>query len=71
MSFIFNLEFCEYKEGPIGPQMGPLAFNCLHTPFYTPILSLAHPVPATPITTTCNIMALKKSCSKQLEFWVF
>ena len=41
MSFIFmiSLECYEHKEGPAGSQIGPLAFNCLHTPFYTPILS--------------------------------
>ena len=39
MSVIFNLECCEHKKGPVGPQTGPLAFNCLRIPFCTPILS--------------------------------
>ena len=39
MSSIFSLECCEHKQGPPVPQIGPLAFNRLHTPFYTPILS--------------------------------
>ena len=39
MSVIFNLECCEHKKGPVGPQTGPLAFNCLCIPFCTPILS--------------------------------
>ena len=45
ISVIFNLECCEHKEGPVGPQTGPLTFNCLHIPFCTPILS----PPTTPI----------------------
>jgi len=36
-SFIFSLECCESKEGPVRFQMGPVAFNYLHTPLYTPI----------------------------------
>ena len=39
LSVIFNLECCEHKKGPVGPQTGLLAFNCLHIPFCTPILS--------------------------------
>ena len=39
MSVIFNLECCEHKKGPVGPQTVPLAFNCLHIPFCTPIFS--------------------------------
>jgi len=35
MSVIFNLECCEHKEGPVGHQTGPLAFNCLRIPFCT------------------------------------
>jgi len=42
--FIFNSECCEHKEHPLGPQIGPLAFNRLHIPFNTPILS----TPSTP-----------------------
>ena len=48
MSVIFNLECCEHKKGPVAPQTGPLAFNCLHIPFCTPILSppsSSHPPP--------------------------
>ena len=45
ISVIFNLECFEHKEGPVRPQTGPLAFNCLHIPFCTPILS----PPTTPI----------------------
>ena len=56
MSVIFNLECCDNKKGPVGPQIGPLAFNCLCIPFCTPILS----PPTTPITTTCNIIAVTK-----------
>ena len=52
MSFIFILECCEHKEGPVGQQIGPLAFNHLCTPFYIPILS-PPPLP-TPISTMCN-----------------
>ena len=65
MSVIFNLECCEHKEGPVGPQTGPMAFNCLYIPFCTPILS--PPPPTTPITTTCNIITITK---KLLEFRV-
>ena len=39
MSVIFNLECCECKKGPVRPQTGPLASNCLCIPFCTPILS--------------------------------
>ena len=48
MSVIFNLECCEHKKGPVGPQTGTLAFNCLCILFCTPILSLPstpHPPP--------------------------
>ena len=31
MSAIFNLECYEHKKGPVGPQTGPRAFNCLKT----------------------------------------
>ena len=65
MSFIFNLECCEHKKGPVGPQTGPLAFNCLRIPFCTPILS----PPTTPITTTCNIITVtKKAAQNSLNF---
>jgi len=37
MSVIFNLECCEHKEGPVGPQTGHMAFNYLRIPFCTPI----------------------------------
>ena len=45
MPFIFDLECCEHKEGPLRPQMGPLAFICLRTPIYALILSspTSHP----------------------------
>ena len=33
MSVIFKLECCEHKKGPVGPQTGPLAFNCLRILF--------------------------------------
>jgi len=51
MSVIFNLECCERKKGPVGPQTGPLVFNCLRIPFCTPILSppsTPHPPPLLP-----------------------
>ena len=71
MSVIFNLECCEHKKGPVGPQTGPLAFNCLRIPFCTPTLSLysyvkhtLHPdPPTTPITTTCNIITITKKAA--------
>ena len=64
MSVFFNLEYCEHKKGPVGPQTGPLAFNCLlysyikptHHPYYYHLQYHYHH---------------KKSCSKQLEFRVF
>ena len=65
MSVIFNLECCEYMKGPVGPQTGPLAFNCLRIPFCMPILS-------SPPTHHPYYYHLKyyyrheKSCSKQL-----
>ena len=43
MSVIFNLECCEYMKGPVWPQTGPLAFNCLCIPFYMPILLSSPP----------------------------
>ena len=65
MSVIFNLECCEHKKGPVGPQTGPLAFICLHIPFCTPILR----PPSTPITTTCNIITVtKKAAQNSLNF---
>ena len=39
MSFIFNLECCEHKTGPVGPQTRPLAFNCLCISFFAPIFN--------------------------------
>ena len=51
MSVIFNLECCEHKKGSVGPQTGPLAFNCLHIPFCTPILNLQGLFPAQIIPT--------------------
>ena len=39
MPFIFSLECCERKEGPLGSQIRPQAFNRLRTPFCAPILS--------------------------------
>ena len=47
-----------------------LAFNCLSTPFYTPILS----PPSTHHHYHYHMQyhyPHEKSCSKQLEFWVF
>ena len=41
MPVIFNLECCEHKVGPVGPQTEPLAFNCLRIPFCTPVLGQA------------------------------
>ena len=65
MSVIFNLECCEHKKGPVGPQTGPLAFNCLRIPFCTPILRPPPlPPPPTPITTTCNIITATKKLLK-------
>ena len=63
-----------HKEGPVRPQIRPLAFNHLHTPFFTPMLS--HPPPLThpPSLLLPHAISLlyphKKCCSKQLEFWV-
>ena len=71
MSVIFNLECCEHKKRPVGPQTGPLAFNCLCIPFCTPILSPSsspHP-PTPPITTTCHIITVtKKNAQNSLNF---
>ena len=69
MSVIFNLECCEHKEGPVGPQTGPLALNCLHIPFSTPTyIKLTHH----PYYYHLQYhYRHEKSCSKQLEFWVF
>ena len=39
MTLIFHWECCEHKKGPVGSQMGSLAFTCLFTPFYSPSLS--------------------------------
>ena len=76
MSVVFNLECCEHRKGPVGPQTGPLAFNCLRIPFHTPILSpysyiepTLLPPPTTPITTTCNIITVtKKAVQNSLNF---
>ena len=73
MSVIFNLECCEHRKGPVGPQTGPLAFNCLRIPFCTPLLSppsSPHP-PTTPITTTCNIITVTKKLLKTAKFRLF
>ena len=48
MSVIFNLECWDHKKGPVGPQTGPLALNCLRIPFCTLIFSppsSPHPSP--------------------------
>ena len=74
MSSTFSLECCECKEGPVGPQIGPLAFNRLRTPPYSPILS----PPTTPITTMCNIITLTKKAAQKVgclkvfntQFWL-
>ena len=77
MSVIFNLECCEHRKGPVGPQTGPLAFNCLHIPFCTPILSPAsspthHPYYYHPYYYHLQYhYRHEKSCSKQPEFRVF
>ena len=68
MSVIFNLECCEHKKGPVGPQTGPLAFNCLRIPFFTPILS----PPSTQHLYYCHVQYYylhKKSCSWILGVW--
>ena len=71
VSVIFNLECCEHKKGSLGPQTGSLAFNCLHIPFCTPILSPPSTTHPPPLLLPCAISLLpQKSCSKQLEFWV-
>ena len=68
MSSIFSSECCEHKQGPSGTQIGPLAFNHLHTSFYTPM----YIEPTIPITTTLQYhYPHEKSCLKQLEFSVF
>jgi len=41
-------------------------YSILHSYILSP-----PPLPNTPITTTCNIITLTKSCSKQLEVGVF
>ena len=69
MSVIFNLERCEHKKGLVGPQTGPMAFNCLRIPFCAPILSplsTHHPYYYHLQYHYCH----EKTCSKQLEFWV-
>ena len=38
-----NLECCEHKEGPVRPQMGPMAFNCLRTLFLYSYIKPHHP----------------------------
>lgn len=71
ISFIFNLECCEHKKGPVGPQTGPLAFNCLRIPFFTPMLnppSTSHPPPL--LLPRAISLPSRKSCRKLLEFWV-
>ena len=72
MSVIFNLKRCEHNQGPVGPQTGPLAFNCLHISFCTPMLSppsIPHPPPLTLPPATS--LPSRKSCSKQPIFRVF
>ena len=69
MSVTFDLECCEHKESPVGPQTGPLAFNYLRIPFCTPVLS----PPSIPthhlFTTTCNIITItKKAAQNSLTF---
>ena len=72
MSFIFNLQCCEYKKSLVGPQTGPLDFNYLRIPFCTPILSSTSTSTHHPYYyhLQCHYRHEKK-CSKQLEFWVF
>ena len=70
MSVIFNLECCEHKKGPVGPQTGPMTFNCLRITFCTPLLS----PPSTHHPYYYHVQYHyhhEKSCSKQLEFRVF
>ena len=42
MSVISNFECCEHKKGPVGPQTGPLAFNCLRIPFFYSFIKPIH-----------------------------
>ena len=35
----YSVESCGHKEDPVGPQIKPMAFNSVCTPFYT-IISL-------------------------------
>ena len=66
------MSFLEHKQGPPGPQIGPLAFNRLHTPFYTPVLSpFSTPHPQPLLLSRAISLAPQKSCSKQLECRVF
>ena len=87
MSVIFNSERCGHKKGPVGPQTGPLAFNCLCNPFCTPIFVMCMinvtgfektRLPHTQYQTynfTWNELQYhyrhEKSCSKQLKFRLF
>ena len=65
MSVILNLECCEHNKGAVGPQTGPLAFNCLRIHFVLLYLS----PPSTQITTTCNIITVtKKAAQNSLNF---
>jgi len=67
MSFMLSLESWEHNEGLARPQMGPLACNRLHTPFYTPILLSPSPTQLH-ITTTCNIITTTKAAQYSLKF---
>jgi len=58
-----TLECCEHKKGSIGPQTGPLAFNCLRIPFCTPILSPpSSPQPPPLLLPPAISLPSRKSC---------
>ena len=63
----FSLKGFEHKEGPVGPQFVPLAFNHLCAPFYA-LTYIKPPHPLTQLyTTTCNIKTLTEIHSKSLR----
>ena len=70
MSVIFNLECYEHKKGPVGPQTGPLAFNCLRIPFCTPILSPPPTPPPPPLLLprAISLLSRKKAAENSLNF---
>ena len=73
ISFIFNLECCEHKKGPVGPPNWTSGFQLSsYSILHSYIKLTLHPPLTTPITTMCNNHCRhEKSCLKQLEVGVF